>query len=90
MLGDKMKGNGRQSSLPNPDRQRTESGKTGFCSHTERLRGRTLREEGVLAPQPSPPVGGDEFNGVGGRERGRKRTRETEKETADVVRPARS
>lgn len=68
MLRDKMEGNERHSSLPNPDRQRTESGKKGLCSHTERLRGWTLREEGVLAPQPSVPVGGDELNGEGGRE----------------------
>lgn len=76
MLRDEMKGNERQSSLPNPDRQRTESGKTGFCSQSERLRGRTLREEGVLAPQPSLPVGGDEFNGEGGREEAHQRDRE--------------
>lgn len=77
---DKMKGRlvkERNSSVPNPDRQWTESRKKGCCSHTERLRGRTLTEEGVLAPQLSVPVGRDELNGEGGREetheRGRRR-----------------
>lgn len=64
-------GRKRHSSIPRSDRQRTESGKRGICSHTERLRGRTLMEEGVLAPQLSVPVGGDELNGEGGREKER-------------------
>lgn len=74
MLWHKMKGRlgrNRHSSIPRPDRQRTESGKRRICSHTERLRGRTLMEEGVLAPQLSEPVGGDELNGEGGREKER-------------------
>lgn len=74
MLWHKMKGRlgrKRHSSIPRPDRQRTESGKRGICSHTERLRGGTLMEEGVLAPQLSVPVGGDELNGEGGREKER-------------------
>lgn len=65
----------RHGSRPKPDRQWTESGKKGFCSHTERLRGRTLTGEGVLAPQLSVPVGGEELNREGGREETHKRER---------------
>lgn len=78
MLRDKMKERPvkeRHSSLTDPDRQLPESGKKGFCSHSERLRGRTLTEEGVMAPQLSVAVGGDELNGEGGREKKHERGR---------------
>lgn len=63
----------------------TDSGQSqerGASALTLRLRGWTLMEEGVLAPQLSLPVGGDELNGEGEREKERERGRE---ETADVV-----
>lgn len=67
----------KQSNLPNPDRQWTESGKRGSCS--QRPRGRAQTAEGVLAPQLSVPVGGEELNREGGREEIHQRERKRER-----------
>lgn len=69
-LRDKMKGRlvkEKHGSLANPDRQWT-VGKEGLLlSHWETER-QDADEEGVLAPQLSVPVGGDDLNGESGRE----------------------